>query len=70
MRDLTDEALKQGVFGVPTFIVDGELFWGHDRMDLLARHLNGSVPPASGLTERMLARPRAVVRKGTPPRSS
>lgn len=28
-----------GVFGVPTFIVDGERFWGNDRLPLLASYL-------------------------------
>lgn len=28
-----------GVFGVPTFIVDGEAFWGNDRLALLEHHL-------------------------------
>ena len=71
LRELTDEALSRGVFGVPTFVVDEELFWGHDRMDHLARHLAGAGPPSSGLTEKLLARPRGVVRKGAPaPRSS
>ena len=27
------EAEQQGVFAVPTFVVDGELFWGQDRID-------------------------------------
>lgn len=27
-----DAALARKVFGSPTFIVDGELFWGHDRL--------------------------------------
>lgn len=32
----TDQALKAGVFGAPTFIVDGkELYWGQDRMPLM-----------------------------------
>ncbi len=68
LRELTDEAVRLGVFGVPTFIVDGEMFWGHDRLDHLARHLAGNQPPADGLTERLLALPRGVVRKGAPPR--
>jgi len=28
-----------GVFGSPTYVVEGELFWGQDRLDLLARCL-------------------------------
>jgi 2-hydroxychromene-2-carboxylate isomerase len=36
----TDAAKQAGVFGVPTFIVDGkELFWGQDRLELVARAL-------------------------------
>lgn len=33
LRDHTDRAVALGVFGAPTFRVDGELFWGNDRMD-------------------------------------
>jgi len=33
------EAEAAGVFGVPTFVYEGELFWGTDRMDLLREHL-------------------------------
>ena len=29
----TDEAMKLGVFGSPTFVVDGEVFWGDDRLE-------------------------------------
>jgi 2-hydroxychromene-2-carboxylate isomerase len=29
----TEEARKLGVFGSPTFAVDGELFWGDDRLE-------------------------------------
>ena len=37
----TDEAITRNVFGAPTYIVDndGELFWGQDRLDFLARKL-------------------------------
>ncbi|MFO0549705.1 MAG: 2-hydroxychromene-2-carboxylate isomerase [Polyangiaceae bacterium] len=31
----TDEAVKAGVFGVPAFVVNGQLFWGQDRMDFV-----------------------------------
>jgi 2-hydroxychromene-2-carboxylate isomerase len=33
LRAYTDEALDRGVTGVPTVAVDGELFWGDDRLD-------------------------------------
>lgn len=34
-----DVALARGVFGVPSFVVDGEMFWGNDRLLLLRHHL-------------------------------
>ena len=34
-----DRALNCGVFGVPTFIVSGKLFWGNDRIILLRHYL-------------------------------
>ncbi len=34
------EADRDHVFGVPTFVIDGELFWGYDRMDWLVRKLD------------------------------
>lgn len=35
------EALAAGAFGAPSFVVDGELFWGQDRLPLLRHRLNG-----------------------------
>lgn len=37
----TDEAIAQGVFGVPTFAVDGKLFWGLDALPMLRAYLAG-----------------------------
>ena len=34
-RAVGDEALARGVFGSPFFIVDGEPFWGSDRIPML-----------------------------------
>lgn len=39
LNAITEDAHSAGVFGVPTFIFDGELFWGVDRLDLLRRKL-------------------------------
>jgi len=35
----TEEAVARGVFGAPTFFVDGAMFWGQDRMDFVAEAL-------------------------------
>ena len=37
--DNTAAAIAAGVFGAPTYCVDGELFWGQDRLDYLALRL-------------------------------
>jgi 2-hydroxychromene-2-carboxylate isomerase len=31
----TDEAIAIGVFGAPTYVFEGELFWGQDRLQML-----------------------------------
>jgi 2-hydroxychromene-2-carboxylate isomerase len=32
LRNNTDEAAARGVFGVPSFVIDGEVFWGADSL--------------------------------------
>jgi len=44
LRAATDAAIAAGVFGVPTILVDGELFWGNDSLDHLDRFLAGADP--------------------------
>jgi hypothetical protein len=44
LRQQTDDAIAAGVFGVPTVLVDGELFWGYDDFPFLARFLEGRDP--------------------------
>jgi 2-hydroxychromene-2-carboxylate isomerase len=34
-----EEALAAGVFGAPSYVVEGEIFWGQDRLDFLDRTL-------------------------------
>jgi 2-hydroxychromene-2-carboxylate isomerase len=47
LREATERAIEIGVFGVPTFVVDTELFWGNDSFPHLERFLAGKdpVPP-------------------------
>jgi 2-hydroxychromene-2-carboxylate isomerase len=33
LRDQTEEAVRLGIFGAPTFTVGTELFWGNDRLE-------------------------------------
>ena len=35
LRGNTDAALKRGLFGVPTFFVGAEMFWGNDRIEFV-----------------------------------
>jgi 2-hydroxychromene-2-carboxylate isomerase len=38
----TQQAIAIGVFGAPSYVVDGEIFWGQDRLDFLERRLQAS----------------------------
>jgi 2-hydroxychromene-2-carboxylate isomerase len=44
LRDNTQAALDQGIFGVPTMAVRGELFWGFDDLEYLDMVLSGRDP--------------------------
>lgn len=35
----TQQAIDAGVFGAPSYVVNGEIFWGQDRLDLLEKKL-------------------------------
>jgi 2-hydroxychromene-2-carboxylate isomerase len=35
----TAQAIAANVFGAPSYVVDGEIFWGQDRLDFLARRI-------------------------------
>jgi 2-hydroxychromene-2-carboxylate isomerase len=37
LRNETQNAIDRGVFGSPYVVVDGEPFWGHDRLDQIER---------------------------------
>ncbi len=39
LRAETVAAAKRGVFGVPSFVIDGEVFWGADALDFLKAFL-------------------------------
>ncbi|MEQ1685365.1 MAG: 2-hydroxychromene-2-carboxylate isomerase [Burkholderiaceae bacterium] len=35
----SQRAIEAGVFGAPSYVIDGELFWGQDRLDFVQRRL-------------------------------
>ena len=38
----TAQAIEAGVFGAPSYAIDGELFWGQDRLDFVERRLQAA----------------------------
>ena len=36
----SEAAVKRGIFGAPSYLYDGQIFWGQDRLDFLDRALN------------------------------
>lgn len=44
LKDDTQEAVARGVFGAPTFFVDGEMYWGQDRLDFVKEALEADTP--------------------------
>ena len=62
LRAATDEAIARGVFGVPTFEVDGRLFWGLDSLPMLRAALLGE-PWFDGPAWDEAASPRPGVRR-------
>lgn len=44
IRRNTEEALDLGIFGAPTMVYQGALFWGNDRLDLLKAAVKGEIP--------------------------
>ena len=59
----TEQAIACGVFGVPTFIVDGELFWGADAMEFLEAYLANPELLASNEMKRVGTLPVGAAHK-------
>ena len=64
LRAATAEAVARGVFGVPTVLVDGEVFWGTDGLELIEGFLRGEDPVPLDLAwaERPVTAMRRAVR--------
>jgi len=64
LRRNTEQAAAAGVFGVPTFLADGELFWGVDSVDFLKAFLADRSLLASEEMRRLDALPVGARRRG------
>jgi 2-hydroxychromene-2-carboxylate isomerase len=63
LRAVTARAITQGVFGVPTCVLDGELYWGEDTLDDLLIDAEGGRPQPDPRLERWLATTPTVTRR-------
>ena len=63
LRQETEDALARGVFGVPTHVVDQQLFWGAEATDFLKSYLADPAIFASAEMARVSSLPVGVARK-------
>jgi 2-hydroxychromene-2-carboxylate isomerase len=63
LRTNTEHAAQRGVFGVPTFEVDGELFWGADSIEFLKEFLRDSSVLKNREMQRLDDLPAAAARR-------
>ncbi len=66
LREQTDQAIADEVFGVPTMAVGDELFWGYDDMAFLQRFLDGTDPIDRARWDQSVLPRSAAVRSRTP----
>lgn len=62
LRRNTDEATGRGVFGVPSFVADGEVFWGADSVGFLNAFLGDPAAVRNAEMRRLDALPAAAQR--------
>ena len=63
LRENTDAAIRAGVFGVPTFVVDEHLFWGVDATAMLLDYLDNPRLFDSDAMKRLRYLPVAAARQ-------
>jgi 2-hydroxychromene-2-carboxylate isomerase len=63
LRQNSQYALENGVFGVPTMVIDGQLFWGADSIDMLTAFLADPDLFQRGEMARISNLPVGIMRK-------
>lgn len=64
----TEEAVSRGVFGVPTMLIEEELFWGLDQLKYLDLYLAGQDPLRAVSMDALQNAGPSAWRTGIPPR--
>jgi 2-hydroxychromene-2-carboxylate isomerase len=63
LRASTARAIQRGVFGVPTCLLDDELYWGEDTLDEMRLHAEAGRPRLDPRLERWLTISASAVRR-------
>lgn len=63
LRRTTEDAVAAGVFGVPSLVIDGEVFWGADAMAMAQDYLADPATFRSGEMARVSALPEGIQRQ-------
>ena len=63
LRSNTEAAIAQGVFGVPTFVVDGQIFWGGDATEMMLHYLDNPALFETPEMERISEMPMGLMRR-------
>ena len=63
LRQATSDAAAAGVFGVPSFVIDGEVFWGADAVDFVKAFLRDASIIRNDEMRRVDALPVGAARK-------
>lgn len=62
LKSNTEEAISKGVFGIPTMVFEGELYWGNDQFEYLSSIIKGSYKMDDRIWDDLVKRPRGIDR--------
>tara|TARA_B000000565_G_scaffold184694_1_gene140383 strand:- start:469 stop:1107 length:639 start_codon:yes stop_codon:yes gene_type:complete len=62
LRTNTSRAIENGVFGVPTFVVDRQIFWGGDSSDMMLDFIKNPELFSSEEMQRVSSMPMGLIR--------
>lgn len=63
LRENTEQALAATVFGVPSFVIDGHVFWGVDSLQMVQDYLSNPDMMSDPEMQRLANLPTAAARK-------